>query len=97
MSDDDTNDDAEGENLYLKAIHHPDREEQLLAMHQFISQEIRDQFERLKELAADDGSAPGENIEQWSYEKGKLDQLRTQQGLVTQACLAQDVFKSDDE
>lgn len=85
------------ENLYLKAIHHPERDEQLLAMHQFLADELDDQFGRLADLEGDEGNIPEETGGQWNYEKGKLDALRMWQGLVTQACLAQDVFETPDE
>lgn len=96
-SDDDTNAGAGGENLYLKAIHHPERDEQLLAMHQFISKEIEDHLHRLEGFEAEDGSVPEENVRCWNYEKGRLDALRTLQGLVTQAGIVQCAFEAVDD
>lgn len=77
-----------GENPYLKAIHHPDRAEQLEAFEAFATGEMERSAERLAELENDDGSIPEDNAGQWNYEKGKLDFCRTVAGMFAQARMA---------
>lgn len=78
-----------GENLYVKAIHHPDRTEQLRAFMQFTEQEMDRVWRQLQDLEHDDGSIPDENRERWSQRKGELDTHRLLYGMFTQALLTQ--------
>lgn len=84
------------ENLYLKTIHHPDRLEQWQAFNQWLAEEEQRSFERLDDLENDDQSIPDENRESWSYEKGRLDGLRSVHGLVAQAMLTLEAQEVDD-
>lgn len=76
-----------GENLYLKAIHHPERTEQLRAFLQFTEDEMDRVWRQLQDLEHDDGSIPDENRELWSQRKGELDAHRLFHGMFTQALL----------
>lgn len=84
-----------GENLYMKAIHHPERDEQLHSFVQFCTQEIEETHSRLTDLEHDDGSIPDENRDRWNYEKGKLDNLRLIQGMFAQAVMSRQMTDSE--
>lgn len=94
--DDDQPADEYGENKYLKAIHHPDRKERVQAAHQWLNEEQSKSHERLTEIEDEDGSIPdGKQAQQWAYEKGRLDGLRTVGGLIGQRMVT--VMMDDDE
>lgn len=87
----------DGANHYLRAIRHSDPAERTESMIAFLSEEMYRTGERLAALENDDGSIPDGNAENWSYEKGKLDTLRTVYGLVGQRRAMQNTRGGADE
>lgn len=83
-------------NPYLAAITLSDSEEQLLALHQFLEEELERVNKRLERLENEDGSIPDGVGEEWSMVKGKLDQTRLLYGMITQCIIASNV-RGDDE
>lgn len=60
-----------------------ERRQEALAM--FLEQEMHNTHDRLLDIEDIDGSVPDGMEEKWSYEKGKLDNLRLLYGMVQQA------------
>lgn len=82
-------------NQYLKAIHADDPAEQFQAFRQFLEDEMEATLERMPE--SDFEEMTQEERDKWSYEKGRLDYIRTVHGMVVQVLLAQELYDDDGE